>query len=145
MQYPTNTRAYSPTGDILVDTAHNVYSVTALGRVLQVVRYRSDGLKQMERSYGSATTAVTPGDESKIVISKSVITADDNTIYICGHAMESSLTGGSLTYDIFLQRIKASDLTAGWTRSWGLDGTDQHDMAYGLTTTFDGGKILLVG
>ena len=109
------------------------------------MRYRSDGFKQLERSYGSATTAVSPGDESKTVIAKSVLTADDNTIYISGHAMESSLTGGSLTYDIFLQRIKASDLTAGWTRSWGLDAAGQHDMASGLTTTFDGGKILLVG
>lgn len=150
MQYSTNTpatpgpRQYSLTGDIVVDNAHNVYSINALGQVLQVVRYQSDGTKTHEMSFGAIANGGA-ADHTKIVVSKGVITADDNTIYVTGHARDSTLTGGSTTFNIFLQRIKASDLTAGWTRSWGLDGTGQHDYANGLATTFDGGKILLVG
>jgi hypothetical protein len=56
-------------GDILVDAAHNVYSIVALGRVLQVVKYRSDGVKLYEKSFGSASTPVVNGDEFKTVIS----------------------------------------------------------------------------
>jgi hypothetical protein len=73
------------------------------------------------------------------------VTQDGDQIYIVGHAMQSTLTGDSNTYNIFLQKVKASDGTNGFTVNWGLDGVGQDDFATGLTINPDGGKILIVG
>jgi hypothetical protein len=43
-----------------------------------------------------------PADPTKVVIARAVITSDDNTIYVAGHAKDSTLTGGSTTFNIFL-------------------------------------------
>jgi hypothetical protein len=118
-----SSRQYSTTGDILIDNAHNVYSIGALGQVLQIVKYTSTGTKAADVSYGAVANGGT-ADPSKIVIAKAIITNDDSSVYIAGHAKDSTLTGGSTTFNIFLQRVKASDLSTVWTRSWGLDGAD---------------------
>jgi len=89
--------------------------------VLHVARYRASAEKTHEMSYGAIMGSSTP-DPTKIVISKALVTADDSTIYVAGHAKDNTLTKGSTTFNIFLQRINANDLVAGWTRSWGLDG-----------------------
>lgn len=47
--------------------------------------------------------------------------------------------------NIYLHKVKISDLSTVWTRHWGLDGTGQDDYAYGMTVNPDGGKILVVG
>ena len=137
-------RQYSSTGDILIDNAHNVYSIGALGQALQIVKYTSTGIKTADVTYGGIANGGT-ADPTKIVIAKAIITNDDSSVFIAGHARDSTLTGGSTTFNIFLQRVKATDLSTVWTRSWGLDGADKHDYATGLTSSFDGGKILLVG
>jgi hypothetical protein len=59
--------------------------------------------------------------------------------------MLTSLTGNSNTFNIFLLKVKAQDLSTEWVSSWGLDGTNQNDMAYSMTVNPDGGKILVVG
>jgi len=52
-------------------------------------------------SYGAIANGGA-ADPTKIVIAEGVITADDNTIYVAGHARDSTLTGGSTTFNIFL-------------------------------------------
>jgi hypothetical protein len=100
-----------------------VYSIGALGQVLQIVKYTSSGAKTADVTYGGIANGGT-ADPSKIAIAKAIITNDDISLFVGGHARDSTLTGGSTTFNIFLQRIKASDLSTVWTRSWGLDGTD---------------------
>jgi len=116
-------RQYSSTGDILIDNAHNVYSIGALGQALQIVKYTSTGIKTADVTYGGIANGGT-ADPTKIVIAKAIITNDDSSVFIAGHARDSTLTGGSTTFNIFLQRVKATDLSTVWTRSWGLDGAD---------------------
>ena len=118
-----SSRQYSTTGDILIDNAHNVYSIGALGQVLQIVKYTSSGTKTADVTYGAIANGGT-ADPSKIAIAKAIITNDDSSVFIAGHARDSTLTGGSTTFNIFLQRVKASDLSTVWARNWGLDGAD---------------------
>lgn len=66
-------------------------------------------------------------------------------MYIAGHAKQSTLTADSNTFNIFLQKVKSSDGTHGFTRHWGLDGTGQDDFAGAISVNPDGGKIIVVG
>lgn len=100
-----------------------MYSIGALGQVLQIVKYTSTGTKAADVTYGGVANGGS-ADPSKIAIAKAIITTDDSSIYIAGHAKDSTLTGGSTTFNIFLQRVKATDLSTVWTRNWGLDGAD---------------------
>jgi len=64
---------------------------------------------------------------------------------VAGSSKGTSLTGSSVTFNIFLLKINVNDLSTAWTANWGLDGPDQHDYAQSLALSQDGGKIVVVG
>ncbi len=77
------------------------------------------GVTTYSNTYGSVPAS---GRTPYVEIAEAVLTSDGEQIFIAGHAYQSTLTDDSNTYNIFLQKVKASDGTHGFTRHFGLDG-----------------------
>jgi hypothetical protein len=53
-------RNFASTGDILIDSSQNVYSINSLGGILQVVRVTTTGTTSYSNTFGTIPAARTP-------------------------------------------------------------------------------------
>lgn len=114
-----NPRSHGASGDVVFDAAGVIYSVSSMNGAITILKQNSGGVKQLEAQYGTVT-----GTPSTVVAEAVYCPNEGENIYVTGHSQGTSLTGNSATFNIFLHKVKTSDLAATWTRHWGLDGAN---------------------
>lgn len=138
----TGPKDHGTTGDIVFDSTGSIHSISSLGGLISILKQKDDGTKSLEATYGSVAASGTIDTRIAQVAHNP---NDGENLYIAGSSAGTSLTANSATYNIFLHKVKVSDLSTVWTRHWGLDGLNQNDEATGVCVNPDGGKILVTG